>query len=197
MRVACRPVKLARLVSHPSGDWPVLTSAPLSWSAALAALQVSISPRAVAPADLVRLAVQVANPTDTPTIAVRVEVPEALAILGLDAPPGWTARLVAATDSTPQAIEWSGGQLTQHEFREFAFFARLGANARRASLVFPVRILHADGAARDWRPGGYGQAPEVQIRGTVGITAGGAFTLAAAAVGLAALATALALRRSR
>ncbi len=159
--------------------------------------QVSISPRAVVPADLVRFAVLVADPTDTAVVAVRVEVPEALAILGVDAPAGWTRRLVAATDSTPQAIEWSGGHLGRREFQEFAFFARLSANARRTTLIFPVRIGRADGSAREWRRGGYGQPPEVEIRGTVGITADGAFTLAAAALGLAALAVALALRRPR
>lgn len=163
----------------------------------MAAAQVSISPRTVEPADFVRFAIQVANPGDTAVVTVRVEVPEALAILGVDAPTGWTQRRVTATDSTPQAIEWSGGQLGRGEFREFAFFARLGANARRTTLVLPVRVTRADGSAREWRSGGYGQAPVVEIRGSVGITAGGAFTLAAAAIGLAALGVALALHRPR
>ena len=175
---------------------PFATLATLLATSPLAA-QVSITPRTVEPTDLVRFAVQVANPTDTADVAVRVEVPEALAILGIDAPPGWTARRVAASDSTPQAIEWSGGQLTRSEFREFAFFGRLGANARRTTLFFPVRIGRADGSVREWRLGGYGQAPEVEITGDVGLTTGAAFTLAAAAIGLAALAIALALRRPR
>ena len=140
------------------------------------AAQVSITPRTVEPADLVRFAVQVANPTDTADVAVRVEVPEALAVLGIDTPPGWTARLVAASDSTPQAIEWSGGRLARREFREFAFFGRLGANAPRTTLFFPVRIGRADGSVREWRRGGYGQAPEVEITGDVGLTTGAAFT---------------------
>ncbi len=166
-------------------------------AAPIVSAQVTISPRVVEPADLVRFAVQVANPTDTAVVAVRVEVPEALAILGVAAPAGWTRQLVVATASTPQAIEWSGGPLGRREFQEFVFFARLGANARRTTLVLPVRIARADGSAREWRQGGYGQAPEVAIRGAVGITAGGAFTLAAAALGLAALGVALALRRPR
>lgn len=163
----------------------------------MVAAQVSISPRTVEPADIVRFAIQVANPSDTAVVTVRVEVPEVLAMLGVDAPVGWTRRQIAATDTTPQAIEWSGGQLGRREFQEFAFFARLGANVRRTTLFFPVRIGRADGTTRDWRPGGYGQAPEVEIRGTVGITPGAAFTLAAAALGLAALGVALALRRPR
>ncbi len=175
---------------------------PLLWCAALliaptSAAQVSINPRTVEPTDLVRFAIQVANPTDTAIVTVRVEVPEALVILGVTAPAGWSQQQVAATASTPLAIEWSGGQLGRREFQEFAFFARLGANVRRTTLIFPVRIGRADGTTRDWRPGGFGQAPEVEIRGTVGITPGAAFTLAAAALGLAALGVALAVRRPR
>ena len=68
--------------------------------------QVTISPRTVVPADLVRFAIQVANPSDTAVVAVRVEIPEVLAILGGDTPVGWTGRVITATDSTPQAIEW-------------------------------------------------------------------------------------------
>lgn len=166
-------------------------------TAARLSAQVSIAPRTVEPTDLVRFAVQVANPIDTAIVAVRVEVPEALAIMGADAPGGWSARVVTASDSSPQAIEWSGGHVALREFREFAFFARLGANASRTTLVFPVRLSRSDGGVREWRAGGYARAPEVEVRGTVGITAGGAYTLAAAALGLAALATALALRRAR
>ena len=162
---------------------------------ALALLQVSVSPAAVTPAGLERLAVRVANPSDTPIVAVRVEVPEALTILGVDAPPGWTARLFAATDSSAPAIEWSGGTLAQREFHEFAFFARLGATVRPNALVLPVAIRRADGTVHQWRPGGFGAAPTVEIHGTVAVTPGGAFTLAAAAIGLAALGIALALRR--
>jgi len=158
---------------------------------------VTISPRTASPADLVRFAVQVANPLDAAVVAVHVEVPEVLVILGVDGPPGWTPVVTAATDSTPQVIDWAGGRLTRGEFREFALFARLAATARRTTLVFPVRIRRDDGSVRDWRQGGEGQAPTVEVRGSVGLTAGGAFTLAAAALGLAALATALALRRPR
>jgi len=174
----------------------LLTSvAPLL--AALAAVQVALSPSTIAPADMERFALRVANPSDAAVVAVRLEVPEALAVLGTDAPPGWSARLIAATDSAPQAIEWTGGQLGRGEFREFAFFARLGAAAKRETLVFPVRLRRTDGTVRDWRPGGAGQAPSVEIRGTVGITPGGSFVFAAASLGVAALAMALALRRPR
>src|SRR5574341_423675 len=163
----------------------------------LVLLQVAVSPTALAPAGLERVALWVANPAESPVVAVRVEVPEALAVLGVDAPPGWMSRVVPASDTSPQAIEWSGGALERGAFREFAFFARLGAAARQVSLVLPVELRRADGSVRRWRPGGDAPAPEIQVRGSVGVTAGGAFTLAAAAAGLAALGIALALRPKR
>jgi hypothetical protein len=158
-------------------------------------VQVSVRPLAIVPAQHERIAVQVANPSSQAIVAVRVLVPSALAILGVDAPPGWSARHVVATDTTPQAVEWTGGSLGPREFREFAFLARLPADARRETLVFPIRARTADGVERAWEPGGVGPAPTVQIEGSIGVTSRGAFVLAAGALGLAGLAVALALRR--
>lgn len=156
----------------------------------LGLLQVSVRPTAVVPAQHERYAVQVANPSEAAIVAVRVVVPAAITVLGVDAPPAWTARLEPAADTAPQAIEWDGGELMRREFREFAFLGRLPADARRATLVLPVRVRFADGTAREWRA-------EVAIEGSVGVTPGGAFVLAAGAFGAAVLAVALALRRPR
>ncbi len=178
-----------------SSCWlPVLATA--GFVPALAA-QVAIAPATLVPGQRDRFAVRVATRADSPIVAVRVEVPAALGILGVDAPPGWTARVVAPTDSSPPAIEWQGGRLETAGFREFAFFAQLGFDARRRALVFPVETRSADGTVRRWRTGGDGPAPTVQIRGATMVTAGGAFAFAAAAFGLAALALVLALHRRR
>lgn len=158
------------------------------------ALQVSITPPTVTPAAMERFALRVANPTDTPIVSVRVAVPEALSILGVDAPAGWTARIVPGSDSAAPAIEWTGS-LGAREFRELAFFARLGGAVKNETLVFPVRVVRADGRERRWGPDGIAPAPVVQIQGALGVTAGGAFMLASAALGLAILALALALLR--
>src|SRR5712691_5944488 len=104
-------------------------------SASDVAAQVSIHPGTVQPAAWERFAIRVFNQTDTPTVAVRVEVPEAIAILGVDAGRMWPFKTIAATDSTPQRIEWRGGQLIRGEFREFAFLGRLKADARQEDLV--------------------------------------------------------------
>jgi len=169
--------------------------AAVALAPALAA-QVTIAPASFVPGQRDRLAVRVATRGDT-IIAVRVEVPAVLGLLGVDAPPGWTARVVAPTDTSPPAIEWQGGSLGHGEFREFAFFAQLGFDARRRPLVFPVETRSAGGAVRRWRTGGDGPAPTVQIRGTTVVSPGGAFAFAAAAFGLAALALVLALHRRR
>lgn len=160
------------------------------------ALQVSVTPTAITPAAMERIAVRVANPTDTPIVAVRVAVPEVLSILGVDAPIGWTARIVPGSDTSAPAIEWTGS-LGAREFKELAFFARLGGAVKNETLVFPVRVVRADGTERRWGggPDDIAPAPVVQIQGAVGVTAGGAFTLASAALGLAILAIALALLR--
>jgi hypothetical protein len=160
-------------------------------------LQVSVRPPHVVPARHERFTVQVANPVDTAIVAVRVDLPAVLVVLGVESPLGWTAQLAVATDSAPPAIEWTGGALARLEYRDFAFLARLPADARREPLVFPVRVTFAGGTVREWRPGGVGPAPAVTIRGTIGVTPGGAFVLAAGAFGVAVLAVALALRRPR
>ncbi len=164
-------------------------------AAAPAAAQVSISPDAVEPGTTVRLALRVVTASDAPTVAVRVEVPEAVVVLGLDAPAGWRAAWIEATGSTPRAVEWTGGPLARAEFREFAVLVRVPADVRRGRLVFPVALRAADGTVRAWRPDGVGPAPAVEIRGRALVTPGAAFALAGGAVGLAALALGLALSR--
>lgn len=166
-----------------------------AWLAPPLAAQVAIAPATLVPGQRDRIAVRVATRADTPIVAVRVEVPEVLGLLGTESPPGWSARVTAATDSTPAAIQWDGGRLGWGEFREFAVFAQLGFDARRKTLVFPVETRSADGTVRRWREGGDGPPPTIQIRGSTMVSAGGAFALAAGAFGLAALALALALHR--
>jgi len=164
-------------------------------AAAPAAAQVSIAPDAVEPGTVVRLALRVVTASDAPTVAVRVAVPEALVVLGLDAPPGWRATWTDATGTAPRAIEWTGGPLARAEFREFAFLVRIPADVRRGTLVFPATLRAADGTERAWGAAGVAPAPTVEIRGRALVTPGAAFALAGAAVGLAALALGLAVSR--
>lgn len=173
----------------------LLTAAALGGRALSA--QVVIQPTTVTAGSIARYAVQVANLRDVAIAQVRVELPPALTVLGLDAPAGWTARFVPASDTSPQAIEWSGGALAPHELREYAFLARLTGVAQQHLLVFPVRLRGTDGRTTDWQGAGPAPAPVVQIEGGVGVTSGGAFALAAGAFGIALLAIGLAVKRPR
>ncbi|MBI2615306.1 MAG: DUF1775 domain-containing protein [Gemmatimonadetes bacterium] len=160
--------------------------------------QIALDPPSVTPAAWERFTLRVVNQTDTPTVAVRITLPEAVQVLGVGAPPGFTARLQPATDSSAPSIEWSGGRVDRGAFYEFAFLGRVAPDARPgAELVFPVRLTRASGSTVDWARGGASRAPTVSIRGTTAISPAGAFALAGAATGLAILALVLAVVRRR
>ncbi len=159
--------------------------------------QVALTPPTLEPGAFERLALRVANAAPSPVVRVRLVVPEAVAVLGVDAPAAWAGRLVPATDSTPQAVDWAGGELPTGGFREFAVFARLAADVRRADLVFLLELTRLDGSTVAWRRGGEGAPLILGVRGTTTVSTWGATALAGAAAGLAMLALVLALHRRR
>jgi hypothetical protein len=124
-------------------------------------------------------------------------VPEAVMVLGIEPMTGWESRLVPGSDTTPPAIEWTGGELLRGEFLEFAFFGRLPGDVRRQPLVFPVHLTRASGSVVEWDRGGSGAAPVVRIVGTTTVTGWASLALAGVATGLAALALALAMAKRR
>lgn len=167
---------------------PLLTASP-------APAQVSLTPATVEPAAWERIALRVVNHSDTAWTVVRVEVPDAVGILGVDAPTGWAARIEAGSDTTAQAIEWTGGRVERAGYREFAFLGRLAGDVRRNELVFPVTLTRDGGAVMRWGRGGAGSAPRILITGTTAVSSWGAFALAGVAFGVAVLAVGLAMRR--
>lgn len=173
--------------------WVLLACAALQPLAA----QVSLAPASIEPAAFERLALRVANPEASPVTRVRLEVPDVLTVLGVDAPPGWTWRLVPGTDTSAAAVEWSGGTLEQGAFREFAILARPDSDVRDIMLVFPVWVEHADGRTVSWTRAGDGRPPTVALRATTGLSPLGVVALAGGALGVAALALVLALHRRR
>ncbi len=110
-------------------------AAVLSTFAPTAQAQVSIHPRSTTPASWERFAIRVVNGTDTATTGVRVDVPDAVTVLGVEPTAGWTTRRDAGSDSSPQFVEWSGGKLLRGEFLEFAFLGRVIGDARRTDLA--------------------------------------------------------------
>ena len=155
--------------------------------------QVDLEPATVKPAAWERFALRVVNQTDTAFTRVRLTVPEVIMVLGVEPVSQWTFQLTASTDTTPQFIEWVGGNLLRGEYREFAFFGRIPGDARRSQLVFPVVLTRASGSLVEWnRRRDTGAPPTIQIVGTTSVTAWGSVALASVAVGIAVIALALA-----
>lgn len=160
--------------------------------------QIALDPPSVVPAAWELLTLRVVNQTDTPIVAVRIALPEAIQVLGVAAPPEFAGRHQPATEDAPSVIEWSGGRVDRGVLAEFAFLARVAPDARPgAELVFPVRLTRANGSTVDWALGGAGRAPTVSIRGATAISAAAGFALAGAATGLAILALVFSLARRR
>jgi uncharacterized protein YcnI len=163
-----------------------------------ATAQVAIHPTSIKPTAWERFALRAINQTDTAFVHVRLAVPEALMILGIEPMAGWEFALTPSTDSTPQVIEWSGGELLRGEFLEFAFFGRLPGDARERDLIFPVRLTRAGGTEIVWDPrSDTGIPPTVRIVGTTAITGWGSIALASVAVGIAVIALALTVGKRR
>ncbi len=175
---------------------PLTVIALLAAFSTSARAQVDLHPATVKPAAWERFALRTINQTDTAFVGVRLAVPEAVMVLGIEALNGWEVTHVLASDTSPQVIEWSGGELLRGEFLEFAFFGRLPADSRKQDLVFPVHLTRATGTEVVFdRASGDGAAPTVQIVGTTDVTGWAALALAGVAVGIAALALALAVSK--
>jgi uncharacterized protein YcnI len=172
-------------------------SLALILSALPARAQVAIDPMTTTPAAWERFGLRIINQTDTPTVMVRVEVPSAAMVLGVERKAGWTFETSQLPDSGPTVITWRGGSVERGEFGDFPFLARLKADARQQDLVFPVRIERANGSVVEWR-GRQGQdyaAPRVQVAGTVRVSPTGSLMLASLAMGLAIVALIVAIAR--
>jgi hypothetical protein len=137
----------------------------------------------------------VINQTDTPTVAVRLEVPAAISVLGVEPLQNWIFETGSLPDSGPTVINWRGGSVRRGEFGEFVFLGRLKGDARQEDLVFPVRIERANGSVVEWRRG-RGEdyaAPRVEVAGTVRISTTGQIFLSVLAMGIAMVAVVLAI----
>ena len=152
--------------------------------------QVAFHPAVTTPAAWERFAARVVNATGDPTIvAVHIDVPGAVVVLGVEPVPGWEILQVAGTDSTPHRITWRGGTVERGELREFAFLGRVAGDASRATLVFPVTLTRTADAADETHAG------RVAIEGATRLSTRGALAVAATALGLALIALLVALSR--
>ncbi len=159
--------------------------------------QVAINPLNTTPAAWEKFGLRVFNQTDTPTVAVRLDVPAAMMVLGVANEPGWTFEVTQGQDSAPAVIRWKGGQIRRGEYVEFSFLGRLKADSRQEDLVFGAAIDRASGSTVEWRaPEGQDYAaPRVRVAGTVRVSGAGTMVMAGLGIGLAMVALVIALAR--
>lgn len=160
------------------------------------AAQVSIHPATTTPGAWERFAIRVVNPSDTPIVAVRVDVPTVITILGVEPADGWAMQ--AASETLPQTISWMG-TVSRGVFQEFAFLGRVAGDARQATLVLPVTLIRPDGSELAWTAslGSPRPAPRVRIVGTTQLSGSGMVALAGAALVVAVLALIVAVTKRR
>lgn len=188
----------AERCERPGGAWHATALGVLCTLAVFSdplSAQVAVAPAATTPAAWERFAVRVVNGADTAITSVRVAVPAAVTVLGVEPPPGWTFTVQPATDSTPLTVAWTGGTVARGEFREFVFLGRVAGDARQRQLVFPVALARTGGDTVDWagQPGMRRPAPRVSIVGPTRLSIRGTLAVAGGAVAIALVALALAL----
>lgn len=79
---------------------------------------------------------------DSPTTALRIEIPQNVTLANPQPKPGWTLTIDHAAKRV-SAITWSGGSLPADEFDEFSVMMKLPADAE--PLTFPATQTCAKG----------------------------------------------------
>src|SRR6185312_12894222 len=98
---------------------------------------------------------------DSPTTALRIEIPDSVASANPQPKPGWTLTIDHAAQRA-SAITWSGGSLPADEFDEFAVMMKLPADA--GTVTFPATQTCAKGVEHWSEPKGTTQpAPALTL----------------------------------
>ncbi len=183
------------------GNLTRTASALVTWmtvGAGSAVAQVTMQPSAVAPGATERFAVHVVNPLDSPFVAIRLEVPADIEILGVRPWPEWPFTLEPSADGG-ELIEWRGGWVASGELQEFVFLGRLRTDVDGDAVAFPVHLTRVGGAVESWVGSGANPAPRVLVDRIPELTTEGTTMLGMVAivVSFAALALAIAARFRR
>ena len=88
---------------------------------------------------------------DSPTTALRIEIPDTVTLANPQPKPGWTLTIDHAAQRV-SAITWSGGSLPADEFDEFAVMMKLPAQA--GVITFPATQTCAKGVEHWSEPKG-------------------------------------------
>ncbi len=128
--------------------------------------QVNVRPLSIAPGVWERLSIQVANPLDSPIVAIRVEIPTDMVVAGVEPRPEWPFQVDSLSDGG-QIIEWRGGWVAQGELQEFRFLARLRSDSDADRVALPVHLTRVGGGVESLAPRLFvDRTPELTSQGT-------------------------------
>ena len=158
---------------------------------ATAAAHVEMSPDRVDPGSLTLFTVLSPDESDQPLTGLRLTVPDGMEADAAAATAGFTTELVRDQAHRIVAISWQGGSVAADDLGLFRFSASVGSDAETLHLV-GVQTF-ADGSTKVWKT----PVVEVAKESAGSGSDDGARGLAGAALGLAAVAFVLVVRRRR
>lgn len=138
--------------------------------AVTASAHVSVKPAEVGVAAFQTFTISVPTEQDTPTISLRLVLPEGLEHVSPTVKPGWNIQLIHSSemaDSTEpgheaeevvKEIVWTGGSIPAHFRDEFTFSARVPSS--ETTLIWKAYQTYRSGAAVAWELGPNEQQPK-------------------------------------
>jgi uncharacterized protein YcnI len=140
---------------------------------AVASAHIQVDPKVVAPNDAVKFTVLVPGERSDRTVEVDLKMPADLLPFSYEDTPGWTRRLIEASNGGVDQIVWTG-KLAKDGFAEFSFLA--GTPAKPEGLAFKALQRYSGGTVVRWigDPRSDTPAPVVQVvKGAPSQNAGG------------------------
>jgi uncharacterized protein YcnI len=130
---------------------------------AVAGAHIQVIPSIVAPNDPVKFTVVVPGEQEDSTTSVDLKMPAGLLPFSYEETPGWTRKLVLASNGAVDRVVWTG-KLPKDGFVEFSFLA--GTPEKPGELVFKALQTYADDSVVRWigEPKSDHPAPVVEVQ---------------------------------
>jgi uncharacterized protein YcnI len=134
-----------------------------AFAPAVAGAHIQVIPSIVAPNDPVKFTVVVPGEQEDSTTSVDLKMPTGLLPFSYEETPGWTRKLVLASNGAVDRVVWTG-KLPKDGFVEFSFLA--GTPEKPGELVFKALQTYADNSVVRWigEPKSDHPAPVVEVQ---------------------------------
>ena len=134
-----------------------------AFAPAVAGAHIQVTPSLVATDDPVKFTVVVPGEQEDSTTVVDLKMPAGLLPFSYEETPGWTRKLVMASNGAVDRVVWTG-KLPKDGFVEFSFLA--GTPEKAGELVFKALQTYADGSVVRWigEPKSDHPAPVVEVQ---------------------------------